>query len=147
MGLVAAKPCVLDAPSSKNSSVRIAVLKRSVQPQDPAAGEGVPLCIAYCPSASVLVLRTEGVFQIDCQRIHRLDRGYVAPGKTYIVGVMRLFRAGDDIACQPERVGRGEVNAAQKRWRAVVIVRIIPTGHQSTADAKRLENRIGKKAT
>src|SRR6266536_2542164 len=37
MGLVAAKPSVLDAPSSKNSSVLSAVLKRSVQLQDPTA--------------------------------------------------------------------------------------------------------------
>src|SRR4029453_2705892 len=39
MGLVAAKPSVLDAPSSKNSSVLSAVLKRSVQPQEPVAAK------------------------------------------------------------------------------------------------------------
>ena len=52
--------------------------------------------------------QNQGELQQDSKRIHWLDRGDITPGKTRIVGVMRLFWTNDDIARQRERVGRGK---------------------------------------
>src|SRR5438132_2075908 len=89
--------------------------------------------------------RAKGVIQKKGQRIDRFYCRDVAPGYPLPAIIASLFRTGNDAACQRESIRRGEINPAQKRRYVVVIMRIIPSGNESTGHAKRLENRIGKK--
>src|SRR6266705_2458800 len=89
---------------------------------------------------------TEGVIQKKGESIHRLYCRDVAPGCPLPAIITSLFRTDNEAACQRESIRRGEINPAQKRRYVVIIMRVIPSGNESAGHAKRLENRISKKA-
>src|SRR6266550_7187796 len=87
----------------------------------------------------------KGVIQKKGERIHWFYCRDVAPSYPLPAIIASLFRTDNDAACQPEHVAWSKVNATQKRRYVVVIMRVIPSGNESTGHAKRLENRISKK--
>src|SRR5437867_8291286 len=88
----------------------------------------------------------KGVIQKKRERIHWFYCRDVAPSYPLPAIIASLFRTSNDAACQRESIRRGEINPAQKRRYVVVIMGVIPSGNEPTGHAKRLENRISKKA-